>query len=285
MHVNFVANVHRPDALAAAVRAAKWMERRNIAVAIEPETARFIDLPVVSSEQFAEADLVIAFGGDGTLIRAAHLCSERGTAILGVYYGRFGFVTQCLDGDLEKCLGQIIDGKHKVESRLMLEACLVRGGEPVATVHALNEAVVQRSISARMMTFQVCVDGHVLTTYPADGVIVCTPTGSTAYNLSVGGPIVDPSLSALVVSAIAPHTLTSRPLVLMPDSVVELTMRGFGETVLSVDGQTRLHVLPEDTVRIRRSDRVTNLVIVEPDDFLVKLGQRLLYSKSFLGED
>jgi NAD+ kinase len=261
------------------------MQRRNIEVAVEPETARFVDLPVVSSEQFAEADLAVAFGGDGTLIRAAQLCSERGTAILGVYYGRFGFVTQCLDGDLEKCLEEIIDGKHTVESRLMLEACLVRGGETVAAVHALNEAVVQRSISARMMTFRLCVDGRVLTTYPADGVIVCTPTGSTAYNLSVGGPIVDPSLSALVVSAIAPHTLTSRPLVLMPDSVIELTMRGFGDTVLSVDGQTRLHVLPEDTVRIRKSDRVTNLVIVQPDDFLVKLGQRLLYSRTFLGED
>jgi NAD+ kinase len=266
--------------------AARWLGDRGIDVAVEPETGRHLDLPVVHPELFGEAGLVVAFGGDGTLIRASQLCSESGAPILGVYYGRFGFVTQCTGLGLFDCLERLINGDIKIESRLMLQAMLIRGGHVVATLHALNETVLQRAISARMMTFRVTVDGFPLTTYPADGVIVSTPTGSTAYNLSVGGPIVDPTIQAIILSAIAPHTLSSRTLVLRPDSEVHLTVvSGDGEAVLSADGQIRLHVLEGDEVRICKSPRVTNLVIVEQDDFLMKLGQRLLWSKGLFGED
>ncbi|HWD37230.1 MAG TPA: NAD(+)/NADH kinase [Fimbriimonas sp.] len=286
MRIHLVANVHRPDALAAAESASKWIINRGIEFAVEPETARHVKLPVIASEHFAEADLVLAFGGDGTLIRAAHLCSERGTPILGVYYGRFGFVTQCTDENLEKCVVDVIEGRGHIESRLMLEASLLRAGHPVASLYALNEVVLQRSISTRMLTFRVTVDGYPLTSYPADGVLVSTPTGSTAYNLSVGGPIVDPTLEALVLSAIAPHTLSARSLILRTDSVIDLSLEtSFGESILSADAQTRLHVLPGDEVKIRRSERVTNLVIVESEDFLVKLRQRLLWSKGMFGEE
>lgn len=264
----------------AAVAAAKWLEKHGVAVSVEPETARHVDLPMVSAEEFQLADLVIAFGGDGTLIRAAHLCSETGTPILGVYYGRFGFVTQCTDTDLYECLRNAIAGQITVESRLMLEASVMRSGNAVATLHALNEAVVQRSISARMMTFGLAVDGFEVTTYPADGVMVSTPTGSTAYNLSVGGPVVDPTVQVLILSAIAPHTMSERSFVLAPESVVTLSVQSNGgEAILSADGQTRLHILEGDKVRIRRSDRVTNLLRVQEGDFLIKLGNRLLWQK------
>jgi len=269
----------------AALKTAKWMSEKNIEIAVEPETRRLIDLPVVSAEEFADADLVVAFGGDGTLIRAAHLCSIKGTPILGVYYGRFGFVTQCAPECLFDCLEQIIAGSYEVESRMMLEASLVRAGQPIATIHALNEAVLQRSVSARMMSFRVDVDGREMTTYPADGVIVCTPTGSTAYNLSAGGPIVDPNLQALIVTAIAPHILHSRPLVLRPDSEVVINMQvEAGDSVLSADGQTRLHILDGDSVLIRRSERLTNLVVVDKQDFLIKLNRRLFSHRGLFDE-
>jgi len=149
---------------------------------------------------------------------------------------------------------------------------------------ALNETVLQRAVVARMMTFQVKVDGQVLTRYPADGVIVSTPTGSTAYNLSAGGPIVDPKVHALLLTAIAPHTLNARTLVLGPDADIVLRVESDGDAVLSADGQARLHLLSGDEVRVRRSSRVANLVTVGPDDFLRKLGQRLLWSFSLTGE-
>ncbi len=284
MRIHLVVNYHRPDALEAAVDAAKWMKDRGVTVAVEPESGRFLKLPIVPSDEVGDGDLVIAFGGDGTLIRAAHLCSETGTPVLGVYYGRFGFVTQCKQGEIGACISAFLDGKSIIESRMMIQGQLVRGGAPVASIHALNEIVLQRAVTARMMTFRVTVDNHLLTSYPADGVMVSTPTGSTAYNLSAGGPILDPNVQALMLTAIAPHTLNSRTLILRPDSEIKLEVLSDGDAVLSADGQTRLHLLSGDEVHVQKSPRVTNLISVEQDDFLIKLGERLLWSQGLIGE-
>lgn len=284
MRVHFVTNGYRPDALAAARDLAIWLARRGVVVAGDSEAARDTGVDLVVNEEFGFADLVIAFGGDGTLIRAAHLCAEVGTPILGVYFGRFGFVTQCTHEGLEDCITEFIEGRALIDRRMMLGAELIRGGVVLAPLTALNEIVLQRDVTARMMTFQVTVDGHNLTSYPADGIIIATPTGSTGYNLSAGGPILDPRVEALMLSAIAPHTLNARTLVLPADSEILVRVESRGDAVLSADGQTRLHLLSGDEVRVRRSTRVTNLVTVEKDDFLIKLGQRLLWSYSPLGD-
>jgi NAD+ kinase len=249
---------------------------------VDTDSGRLLALDVVQTERFCNADLVIAFGGDGTLIRAAHLCAYGNTPILGVYYGRFGFVTQCTGEELFDCLEKFLNGESRIEKRMMLDCQLIRNGATVAEVLALNEIVLQRSITARMMTFAVTVDGLMLTRYPADGVMVTTPTGSTAYNLSVGGPIIDPTVEALGVTPIAPHTLTSRSLILNADSVVRLSVKSSGDAVLSADGQTRLHILSGDEVCVKKSDKATQLVTVRPDDFLLKLSQRLFTSVDHL---
>lgn len=251
----------------------------------EPETARRSTLPVVAPEDFGKADLAIAFGGDGTVIRAAHLASERGIPVLGVYYGSFGFVTQCTGDEIYPVLEAFFAGELTVEKRMMLEAELLRGDQIVATLQALNEAVMQRAVNSRLLTFDVRVDGYDLTRYPADGVILSTPTGSTAYNLSAGGPIMDPAAEAICLVPLSPHTLAARPLVLGPDRVITLTVkRGAGDSVLSVDGAQRLHILPGDVVRVRKSPRMTNLIRVEKDDFLIKLGRRLNWGQNLMGE-
>lgn len=282
MRINIVGNAYRKDALKAVSGAAKWIQKRGIDVALDPDTGLHLNLPTVSSAEFANADLVIAFGGDGTLIRAAHMCAEIGTPILGVYYGRFGFVTQATSENVLSCVEQFLAGQAKLESRMMLQADLNRAGQKVAEIHALNEIVLQRDVTARMMIFQVNVDGHNLTGYPADGVMVSTPTGSTGYNLSAGGPIMDPTVQALVLTALAPHTLSSRTLVLRPDSMVRLAIGSHGDAVLSADAQIRLHILSGDEVCISRSPRVTNLLVVDKDDFLIKLGRRLFWSQAIL---
>jgi NAD+ kinase len=277
-------NTQRADALEAAARAAVSLAERSVTVGVDHETARHLDLPAVRDDDFDNCDLAVTFGGDGTLIRAAHLCSEKGTPILGVYYGRFGFVTQCLGSELGTCLSDFFDGNSTIEPRMMLQTELIRNGKVIATIHSLNEVVVQRAVTAQMMTFRVRVDGKQLTAYPADGVLVVTPTGSTAYNLSAGGPILDPKVQAMVLTAIAPHTLSARPLVLNPESEICLELTTDGEAVLSADAQTRLHLLSNDEIRVTKSARVTNLLCVDKHDFLTKLADRLFWSQSILGE-
>ena len=282
MRVHLLVNYHRPDALVAAKSAAEELTKRGAELAADPETARRLNLSSAPDISFADADLVITFGGDGTLIRAAGLCSEKGTPILGVYYGRFGFVTQCQSAELVPCLDAIFSGTANIEDRMMLQTDLLRNGKVVTTLHSLNETVLQREVTSRMMIFEVRVDGNPLTRYPADGVLVATATGSTGYNLSSGGPILHPRVEAMILTAISPHTLSARPLVLMSESSVEFSVRTEGDAVLSTDGYVRLHLLSGDVVRISRSPRKTRLVSIGKDDFLVKLSERLLWSRRIM---
>jgi NAD+ kinase len=279
LRVHLIANVHRKDAIAAVADAASWLTTGGHTVGFESETARELNGLRIGPEEFSACDVVVAFGGDGTLIRAAHLCSERGTPILGVYFGRFGFVTQCNPQDIRPALDRFFKGEAHLDERGMVAAELLRGGNPVTKLHALNEVVLQRAVTARMMTFRVWVDGHRVTSYPADGVLVSTPTGSTAYNLSAGGPIMDPNVSAIMLTAIAPHTLSARPLILRPESEIRLKIMSDGDAVLSVDSQTRLHILAGDEVRVTQSTRVTNLITVHDADFLMKLNHKMFWSK------
>lgn len=279
MRVHLLVHMHRPDAISAAGRAASLLKSKGVEVFSEPDAAAALQVHPVPLDAFAEADLVVTFGGDGSLIRAAQLCSEHGTPILGVYYGRFGFVTQCHPSEIGAALSQFLDGGVKIEERMMVQTQLFRNGREVATLHALNEAAVQRAATTRMLDFEITVDGKFLTQYPADGILVATPTGSTAYNLSAGGPIVDPRVDAMILSAITPHTLSARSLIFNPDSVIEITIETRGDAVLSCDGANRLQMLSGDRVRITRSPRVTRLVCVDEHDFLNKVSDRLLWSR------
>lgn len=279
MNVHLLANTYRKDAIEAAADIGRWLQSKGHSVSGERETSLRTDLPLVDDWEFGACDLVVVFGGDGSLIRAAHMSSAHSTPILGVYYGTFGFVTQCAPEEVRMVITEFLEGRSTIEERLMLEVELIRQGRTVATLHSLNETVLARDLTSRLLVFEVKVDGRVITEYPADGVLVSTPTGSTAYNLSVGGPIMDPSIEAIIVSAVAPHTLSARPLILNSKAVIELGVQKSGHAVLSVDGQSRLHLLTNDLIRIRKSDRLTRLVSVEKDDFLIKLGTRLLWNQ------
>lgn len=279
MRVNLLVNTFRTDALAAARQASDFLVQHKVEVGADRDSASLLELPPIPPNDFADAELIISFGGDGTLIRAAHLTSAKGTPILGVYYGRFGFVTQCEPSEVGAALSQFFDGKAIIDKRMMIRTDLIREGTTIASLHCLNEAAVQRSATTRMLTFDVHVNGRLLARYPADGIMVATPTGSTAYNLSAGGPVVDPHMDAQILTAIMPHTLSARPLVLKPDAIVDIKVETRGDAVMSCDGQSRLHLLSGDAVRVTRSERTTNLVMVDESDFLDKLSERLQWSK------
>jgi NAD+ kinase len=275
--VHFLLNLQREDAVESALSTAKWLCEHSVSYAFDAESAAALGQPAVKLEALGECALVVTFGGDGTLIRGAAFCSERATPMLGVYFGRFGFVTQCEPHEVRSAIRQFLDGESEIDSRMMLKGELVRKGKVVATLHALNEVAVQRSISTRAMIFGVNVDWEEITSYPADGLLVATPTGSTAYSLSAGGPIVDPRVQGMILTPITPHSLGARPLVLSPESRVELTVKVQGDAVMSGDGQWRLNMLTGDHVVVTRSERVTRLVQVDRVDFLTKLRTRLMW--------
>lgn len=279
MHVHLLVNLFRPDAVKAAKDVVTWLKERGVGASADLDAAEAVDVPTVPADSFGDADLVLAIGGDGTLIRAAHLVADRRTPIMGVHYGRFGFVTQVLPDQMTGMLEKFLDGTASIEDRMMATTKLVRDGDVVAELHCLNETVVQRSATAKILTFDVHVDGSLVSRYPADGVMVATPTGSTAYNLSAGGPVVDPKMDALILTAIMPHTLSSRTLVLTPESEIDIRVESRGEAVLSCDGHSRLHMLSGDFVHVTRSDRRTRLVCVDQRDFFEKLAGRLQWSQ------
>ncbi len=277
MRISLVVNPRRSDAVEAARQVATSLVGRGIEVGVEPELAEQFGLTADSVEAIASSDIAMSFGGDGTLIRTAHAACISGVPVLGIYFGSFGFVTQATSLEIGAILSMVLDGKAPIEERMMLQSDLMRNGNSVATTHSLNETVLQRAVTSRMMVFDVMIDGLPIASYPADGVLISTPTGSTAYNLSAGGPIVDPKMRAMMLTALAPHTLNARTLVLRAEAEIKLGIQSVGDAVLSVDGQTKLHLLTGDQVQIKVSPLVTRLICVERQDFLEKLSNRLFY--------
>lgn len=204
--------------------------------------------------QRAEFDLLIAVGGDGTLLRAAHLCAPWGVPILGVNLGRLGFLIQIQRNEWRAAFDLLLKGESWIENRMMIRAEHWRGNTSLGNWHALNEAVVCRGQYVRPLRLSASVDGRLLTAYVADGLIAATPTGSTAYALAAGGPILPPELRNILLVPIAPHLSVDRGVVLSEGSSVSITIQGDGNAVLCVDGQTPISLAENERVGVRAGD-------------------------------
>src|SRR5579862_1341772 len=242
-----------------------WLHERKISVFIDEEThGCCIDLgePVLARQALgAKIDLLIVFGGDGTLLSAARALGGHNVPILAVNLGGLGFLTSVTLDELYPLLEQVFAGEYLTSSRMMLDAEIRREGKPSEIQCALNDTVANKGAKARMLDFDVHVDGHHVGRYRADGLIVATPTGSTAYSLAAGGPIVDPSLDAFIITPICPHMLTNRPLVIPDKSQIDLDFTAAAEPVyLSLDGQISFQLEPADRVRITKSAKRVALV-------------------------
>jgi NAD+ kinase len=226
------------------------------------------------------ADMLIVLGGDGTMLSVARLVHDEGIPLFGVNLGSLGFLTETALEDLDAALDMIWQGRCIVDERIMLEVAIERGKRRVGPYLVLNDAVFNKGALGRMFEMETKVDGDSLTTYRADGLIVATPTGSTAYSLAAGGPIVYPDMNALVITPICPHTLTNRSLV-VPDRVtVEVGIRSTEEGIhLTLDGQTGLEITPRDRVVIRKAASRTLLVQIPDQDFFSILRQKLKWGE------
>ena len=249
-----------PDSAATAARArrlALWLDKRGIEVLAEARWAassgRAGTGVLDRARMMRRADLVVSLGGDGTLLSVARLSRRGSAAVVGINHGGFGFLTVSDSGGLYATMRRILAGDFSLERRTMLRAILRRRGRVVARSQALNDAVVTRATFSRMLALEAEVDGTRLTEYLGDGLIVATPTGSTAYSLSAGGPVVDPAVGAIVVTPISPHTLNSRPLVLPERARVRIRVAASEEAVLTLDGQEAIELRGGDIVELGRS--------------------------------
>ncbi|MBQ5414693.1 MAG: NAD(+)/NADH kinase [Firmicutes bacterium] len=236
----------------------------------------------VSTDEIGEdTDCVLVLGGDGTVLRASALSTCRGIPILGINLGTLGYLAEIDKRDWKSALSRVFSGEYEVEDRMLLEARKAGGGpDSGSDMPALNDIVFSRKGPLRIMSYDIFVGGEPLYSFKADGVIVSTPTGSTAYNLSAGGPIVEPSARMILLTPICPHTLTSRPIVLSAEDVISVRIGGdLGDGIpvaeAAIDGEKELPLVCGDVVNIRSSDRVAKLIRLGKRSFLETLHRKM----------
>jgi NAD+ kinase len=233
-------------------------------------------------DEIGDADLVMSIGGDGTMLYASRMTRESGTPILGINRGRLGFLADVTPDELISSVDSVLAGNFTTDSRLLLEARLHRDSAEDVVAYALNDIVLQRRETGRMVDFETRVAGQYVNTHSGDGLIVATPTGSTAYALSCGGPIIEPQLDAVVIVPVCPHTLTDRPIVISADQSIEVSLLQRDETKaeITVDGFSVGAINPTDKLRICAANTRVTLVHPPGYDFY-----GILRSKLFWGRD
>ncbi len=260
-----------------------WLKKRSIEFSIDEETGFNLGTSqncMSRSELAARVDLLVVLGGDGTLLAAARALDRRPVPILAVNLGGLGFLTVVSREELCPTLEQVLAGNFRTERRVQVEAEIVRGDKVTASFLALNDIVVNKGAIARILDFDVRVDGNFVSIYKSDGLIVSTPTGSTAYSLAAGGPVTAPSVAAFIITPICAHTLTNRPLVLPDSATIEIVVKSEKESAhLTVDGQVGVAIESEDVVRIRKSPSWVELIQSPHKNYFEILRQKLKWGE------
>lgn len=242
----------------------RYLQSKKIEIMIDEETAKVWDghqLQVADSDALGSCDLVIVLGGDGTFLNAARsLCHHKDTALLGLNLGRLGFLTDISPDEFEEKLDRILAGEYLEEDRFLLNSTVIRSGEMIDESIAFNDVVIHKCDVARMIEIDVYIDGVMVNTLRSDGLIISTPTGSTAYALSGGGPLMEAELNAMVLVPICPHTMSNRPIVIDAHSVVEVVIKGTGDAQLSCDGQINQKLQLNDGLIIRKHNHMVRMI-------------------------
>jgi NAD+ kinase len=281
-HIGIFAKVHDPRCQGVAGELFSWLESRGYTPLVEAHLARHIKSAVgfPSDQVAARSDLIVVLGGDGTLISVARQASGRPVPILGVNLGSLGFLTEITVDELYTSLQACLDGHAVISQRMMLDVVIRREESEVASHRVLNDVVINKGALARIIDLETSVDGHYLTTFKADGLIISTPTGSTGYSLSANGPIVYPSLNGVVITPICPHTLTNRPLVVPGDARIAITLQSLHEDVfLTLDGQVGVELKRGDQIEVSRAAETTRLVVSVSRDYFEVLRTKLKWGE------
>ncbi len=281
----FVIKHNLPKATKCATDAADWLIKHKCEVIVANEAEGFIaknkKIPTLPKEELpAKCDMIIVFGGDGTFLSIARHMIWKSIPILGVNLGQLGFLTEVMEDEVFETLETVLKGKHAVEERLMLEACVNRAGKELFCLPVLNDVVVNKSAIARVIDFNLKLNNVLVAQVKADGVIVSTATGSTAYSLAAGGPIVHPAVNGITVTSICPHSLNMRPIVIPADSNIQIeVLQKHGDIMLTLDGQFGYDLHQGDVITIGSYKRHQLKIVQSPKrDYF-----ELLRSKLHLG--
>lgn len=268
--VGVVVKPNHKEAWQTACELSEWLKKRGIDLIGKPHEgaknfgAESCSIEAVETDKFqTQADLIVVLGGDGTMISTARLTGDREILVLGINYGSLGYLTEFRIEEMFDALERILEGDYQIDSRVMLDAELSRDGEVLGKGRVLNEVVINKSALARVIEIEVKLNDLFVNAFRADGLIVSTPTGSTAYSLSAGGPILYPSMNALVLTPICPFTMTNRPIVIPDNDQIEIVLKNENEgVVLTLDGQIGYQMKTGDRVSIRKSR--TNFNLIQP---------------------
>lgn len=283
MKLGIFVKTHRFDFSDPLMRLLDWLKARGCEAVVEESVVSDYSLCGIESVEKnqipARVDVVVVFGGDGTLLSVARLMQENDCPILGVNLGSLGFLTEVTLDELYPVLGRVIEGDFRIEKRRMLKAELRRTQGTIESFHALNDAVINKAALARVISVDAFIRDDFIANFVADGMIVSTPTGSTAYSLSAGGPILFPSIEALVITPICPHTLTNRALVVPDSDPVRLVLRSGEDVMLTLDGQVGVPVQDQDEIVCARSPFEISLIRPNARGFFDVLREKLKWAQ------
>jgi len=283
--VAIILNPEKVDAIKLASELVPWLHEKGVLVMAEHDAAVAMDAPRLSRDekQLVEADFALVMGGDGTLLRASRSMSPAGVPMLAVRFGKFGFLTDTEPAGIRDALSQVLEGRYRIDERMMVRTAVYRCGKRISSSTALNDVVIAKGPLARMLRLGTHVSGKYISTYSADGLIVATPTGSTAYSLSAGGPLVAPELKVIIITPICPHTLNARSLMISSSETVEVIVESDpGDVVmLTIDGQLGIPLEPGDKVSVEEAKFKAKLISIGAATFFDKLQTRLKLGDRF----
>lgn len=262
-----------------------WLEDRHVLVMAEHEGALALGAPRISRDEteLAKADFALIIGGDGTLLRASRFLAPAGVPMLPLRFGQFGFLSDIEPKDAKAALEAVLKEEVQIRERMMLKAEVFRDRKCISKSHALNDMVIAKGPLSRLLRIATHVSGEYISSYAADGLIVATPTGSTAYSLSAGGPVVTPDLKVILITPICPHTLNVRSLIISSEQSVEVVVESEPESVvmLTVDGQLGVPLEPGDRVHLSEAPFKSKIVSIGSASFFEKMQKRLRWGDRF----
>ncbi|MBI3592477.1 MAG: NAD(+)/NADH kinase [Nitrospirae bacterium] len=279
--VGIICKTGRPEPVEILKEFLPWLRDKGYQVFLDSETAGQIAIEGYSRSQIPSlVDVIIVLGGDGTMLGVCRLVGDKGVPVLGVNLGGLGFITEVNRDEIFEAVEKVLTGSCSVEERIMLTAVVHRNDEKIADFTVLNDVVINKGALARIIDLETYINNFYVTTFKADGLIISTPTGSTAYSLSAGGPILYPTLNSIVLTPICPHTLTNRPIVLPDDFIIEIILRSESEDVfLTLDGQMGFSLKKNDNVEIKKSDFTSKLLIPCERDYFQILRTKLKWGE------
>ncbi|MBN2072955.1 MAG: NAD(+)/NADH kinase [Actinobacteria bacterium] len=275
--IGIVSNNEKQVAISAAMETYEFLKSRSVEVLVleSDMICMKYGLPSVNKNIFEDrCDAVVSVGGDGTFLRASRYTFKRQIPVLGINAGKLGFLTEIKMRNIKESLGMVLNGRFSIEKRMLLDGRLYKDKKEIKNTGlsnlALNEFSITRSMMEKIVTMEIIVNGISIKSFSADGIIIATPTGSTAYSLSAGGPIVEPKIEAMIVTPICPHTLFSRSIIISTENELEIKILSDNDQdSLSVDGNSKpIYNLKEFVLKVKKSDKKLNLIRLNPDTFL-----------------